>query len=554
MFEIPGPRAFSSVLVLSLLFGCAAPGGAFGETAAAHRAVSPQWAQAWQEDLRFLARKLPEIHPDPFSSMPEATFREGIHRLIEDVPTLAHHQIVFELARLLAGIRDGHTRLTLPVPDTAGFFRGHATTPDPKIPGLLFRPLPIRLYQLGDDLFVWRIERRHGRAVGGRVLRIGDLSAREAMRAVAPAVHRDNPGQLALQLPDFLVLPEILHAAGVTSQIGPVEMAIELADGSEATLRLAAPGTAAAPSAEVDWATLVPRQAPLGFRDPSRHYWLEHLEEERALYVQYNTCYDEGDETFRTFTERLLSQMEARDAEKLILDLRWNRGGTNSLNPPLVRALIRSPRLREPGSLFVILGRGTFSAAMMLAVDLERHTPAIFVGEASGSTPNHHGDSRKTLLPETGLTARVSTLYWQYSHPQDRRRAISPHIPAPLALEALRRGEDPAIEAILPSEPSAPTGFPGTWDSYGDLFLTPFALSFQLSRDGDGWKGRVDGPEEGIEDHPLERIEVTDDRIEFGISGLGPEIRFSGRLQGDRIYGRFHAGASSSVAALLRRP
>jgi hypothetical protein len=84
------------------------------------------------------------------------------------------------------------------------------------------------------------------------------------------------------------------------------------------------------------------------------------------------------------------------------------------INRSLLHALIRAPELRDPGSLFVITGRGTFSAAMMFAIDLEKQSNAIFVGEPTGASLNHYGDSRKVQLPNSGLTIRVSTLYWQY--------------------------------------------------------------------------------------------------------------------------------------------
>ncbi len=84
----------------------------------------------------------------------------------------------------------------------------------------------------------------------------------------------------------------------------------------------------------------------------------------------------------------------------------------------------------------------------MLAGALEKYTNATFVGEPSGSKGNAYGDSRKITLPNSGMTVRASIYYWQDWHPQDKRDAIVPAIPAPLTFDAYRDNVDPALEAI----------------------------------------------------------------------------------------------------------
>src|SRR5437870_9361362 len=83
------------------------------------------------------------------------------------------------------------------------------------------------------------------------------------------------------------------------------------------------------------------------------------------------------------------------------------------------------------GHLFVITGRLTFSAAMNLASRLEHETHATFVGEPTGSRPNHYGEAVTLTLPASGITVRVSTRYWRDSKPNDKRLWIAPEMPAP---------------------------------------------------------------------------------------------------------------------------
>src|SRR5437879_3202294 len=101
------------------------------------------------------------------------------------------------------------------------------------------------------------------------------------------------------------------------------------------------------------------------------------------------------------------------------------------------------------GHLFVITGRLTFSAAMNLASRLEHETHATFVGEPTGSRPNHYGEAVTLTLPASGITVRVSTRYWQDSKPNDKRLWIAPEMPAPPSAAVFSRGIDPAMDSIL---------------------------------------------------------------------------------------------------------
>jgi hypothetical protein len=116
--------------------------------------------------------------------------------------------------------------------------------------------------------------------------------------------------------------------------------------------------------------------------------------------------------------------------------------------------LIKREQINQPGKLFTIIGRATFSAAMMLADDLEKHTNTLFVGEPTGASPNMYGDAERIVLPNSGLEVWASALHWVYSEPRDNRPWIAPDIPAELSSADYRARRDPALEAILGYAPS----------------------------------------------------------------------------------------------------
>jgi hypothetical protein len=136
--------------------------------------------------------------------------------------------------------------------------------------------------------------------------------------------------------------------------------------------------------------------------------------------------------------------VHSHDIDALVLDLRRNPGGNGAYNRFLIHALIREPKFRQPGHLFALIGRRTFSAATMLCNALELHTNAFFIGEMTGGKPVGWGDSKKLLLPSSGLTVRVSSLYWQQTDPRDERPGVGVEIEAP----PTSAHPDPAFEKV----------------------------------------------------------------------------------------------------------
>ena len=348
------------------------------------------------------------MHPNAFHATTREAFDAAIEKLKNDAPSLPPHVVVAEIARIVASIGDGHTRLTIPVDPSSGFFLGHTTTPLPPDDALRFHPLPVRFYRYADGLFVTAAENAALR--GRRVLRLGAMSADEAIAAMLPFVAADNNSGRNLGVAEMLVMPEMLHAAGITAD---AKSAAIVTDGGTFTINAPPFGTA------VPWLT----------KDEGRKFGFSYRN--RIVHAVIDEIGNEKDETFASFVDRLMTFVRTHDADALVLDLRRNPGGNGAFNKALIHALIREPKFREPGHLFALIGRRTFSAATMLCNELEKHTNAFFIGEMSGGKPVGWGDSKKLLLPSSGLTVRVSSLYWQQTDPRDTRAGVGVEIDVP---------------------------------------------------------------------------------------------------------------------------
>ncbi|HEX8147039.1 MAG TPA: tetratricopeptide repeat protein [Pyrinomonadaceae bacterium] len=439
-FPLPSLGVFLCVLL------CAAPSFAQGVDNASGGAVGRAEAERWREDLRHMAREMEARHQNLFHTTTRGQFEGAVRRLDERIPALARHQIIVELARVAASIGDGHTNV--------------APTRDPKIG---FRTLPVKLYLFKDGMFVRAAGRGHAGLLGARVIKIGDLPAEEAVARAREIVGRDNEMGVRFFAPLLLAMPEVLHALGLSGGPEAARFTFEREGRRQTvTLKPAGPADLLPPDTDLSW---LPKEgwvdmrdgapAPLWLKDPKNKFWFERLPDSKVVYAQVNEVNNKPDETLADFSKRLLDFVEANEVEKLVLDLRLNRGGNGGLLRPLVVGLIKS-KVNRRGRLFVLTGRGTWSAAQFLLNRLEAYTEVLFVGEPSGSKGNHYGDSRRITLPNSGVTVRVSVYYWQEWEPWDPRPWTAPHVTAELSSEDYRAGLDPALKAALAYAPRKP--------------------------------------------------------------------------------------------------
>jgi hypothetical protein len=404
----------------------------------------PLTAEQWRQDLRFMMARLSQVHKNLYHATSAATFDSAAAALDARIPTLARDEIILGFMRIVALAGDGHTNI-YPTRDRV----------------IGFHSLPVALYLFSDGLFIRAAERGQAALVGARVTRIGDATAEQAYERVRPYIGRDNEMDARFFAPQLLAMPEVLHALGLAPNADSARFEVE-SNGARQSVWLRAreplpprPGDTdnswRRRSGWVDMRDGATAAEPLWLRvaPDSVLWWLTEVPGSRAGYAQINQVQNSDSASFEEFSEQLLAFVDSAAIDRLVLDLRLNRGGNGELLKPLVRGLLRRPKVNAPGKLFVLMGRSTFSAAQFLLDDLQEFSEATFVGEPSGSKGNSYGDSRKIMLPNSGITVRASVYYWQDWSPFDTRQWTAPDIATELSAAAYSANEDPALAAVL---------------------------------------------------------------------------------------------------------
>ena len=402
------------------------------------QALTPTEVAAWREDVRTLGAELPRRHKNAFAHMTREQWDAAVRRLDGRLPQLKRHEVIVEIMRLAALVRDGHTGLNPEFEDRTGFHR-----------------LPLRLYDFSDGLFIIAADSAHKDLVGSRVVRIGRASAAAALDSAAQVISHEGANWVRWRAPSVLAIPEVTAALRLSDDATKTTFTIEQ-NGRERSVVVEAAGTAAGaghgpamPNNFVDMRNVTPGDDPLWLQQPGRAFWFTILPD-KTLYINHRAVqFIDGGVLNEVFFRRAFAAGDSAGVERVVIDMRVNGGGNNFLNRFLVKELIRRPNLDRPDRLFVLIGRGVFSAAQNLVNELDFYTAATFVGEPTGNSPNQFGDARQLELPKSKLRIFVSSLYWQGHVASDERTWFTPDVFVEATSADYRAKRDPVLEAAL---------------------------------------------------------------------------------------------------------
>jgi tetratricopeptide (TPR) repeat protein len=384
--------------------------------------------EGWRYDLELYLGDLKRMHPNPYRKTPREVFEDYANKLRNDIPKLNDEQAAVGFMKLAALAGDGHTVLR-PAFLTA---RGRSA-------------IPLGFYTFEEGIFILGATQKYKDLIGAQLLKIGDLSMDEVISACTPYISRDNAMYLKLEIISLIRSPQFLYGVGVIPDSNKMSLKVRNLDGTEHSVVVE--GETSAPASGIDLHGLIPGPAAISLQPRGGNYWFEYLAKEKTVYFQYNQVRNDDKETLPKFLERLFKFIREHEVEKLAIDLRGNSGGDGRLNIPLLLELVRADSINQPGKLFILIGRETFSAAMSLCGLLEKNTQALFVGEPTGSSLNAIGEYNALTLPYSKVSGSVASVGGGNS--LDARIWIAPRFFAPQTFAAYKEKRDPALEVVL---------------------------------------------------------------------------------------------------------
>jgi hypothetical protein len=404
--------AASTILVSVLLSGTAA---AASPPAASPPAASP--VDPWVRDLKKLDLGVRIFHPDPFAINPESAWVAKLAELQRTLPTATPDQQITQLASLV-GLLDTHSWFTAP-----------------------FHAYDVLVYPFSDGWFVVRA--RDKSLVGSRLVSIAATPVAQVEAAMRPLVPADNEsGELdGLQYP--MVSVEYLHGLGIVGDPAKPGYLFEHPDGTQTTVDLT---SSEEPTWEQDLGIIgdLMGDAPEAVARRGEAAWGRIDAPSRTFLFSFND-YQEG--TLDQPIAAMRAALDAGSVDRVVLDMRYLRGGNGSLAGPLIDALRDDPRINKPGGLTVMIGRENVSAGTIVAGAMDRDTQAVLVGEQTPArADNFLCDCHDIVLPNSGFTVTVPTVFL---HNGDTRDSVAPDVPMSLSAADFFAGKDPVLDAVL---------------------------------------------------------------------------------------------------------
>lgn len=233
---------------------------------------------------------------------------------------------------------DGHTKVSLPREQ---------------------RRLPLEFLWFDDGLRVVGASREHFELLGARLIAVNAVGVHDIVERLRSFVSAGETEWFVREaVADLLSKPDVLVAAEI-ADIASADLTFEVTGGHRKSFRLAASSPMA------DW-SILNGGAPRWRTKEDQGFWTEALAD-GSIYVNWRS--------YSNLTQdaaALLQDLDAQHPRRLIIDLRDNSGGDYNAGRAFIEEIGRRPWLNTAETLYVLIGRATFSAGMTNAVDLRR--------------------------------------------------------------------------------------------------------------------------------------------------------------------------------------
>ena len=315
--------------------------------------------------------------------------------------------------------------------------------------------LPLSFYWFDDGIYITAAPAQYRQLLGGRLLAVGGTGIADVTRILTALVPTENDVWPKFKIPVIrLNITDFLFGTGLADSTASAQLQVAPRGNSRAASGRPVHPSPAPLTVTVEAVSQSQMPAmiqvyqgnlPLYRQHPEKNYWATALDGGATIYFQYNRCAEDPTQASADFLAQLNQMLADPNVERLIVDMRNNGGGSATILDPWI-AQIKATRFNQPGKLYVIVGKATFSAAMEASDLIRDGTAAIFVGEPTGGKPQFVLRQGDFGLPNFGI--RVS-----YSHGQEGAKdpspTLVPDIPAGLTFANYMAGEDPALDAIL---------------------------------------------------------------------------------------------------------
>jgi len=379
----------------------------------------------WIKDITQFEKIIVDKHINPFTVIGKDAFLNFTGNLKSNLNKINDDQIIVSLMAGVALIKDSHTSINFPIRSI----------------------LPFSFYFFDDGIFPTLAGKENESAFGKRLVGIGKYSIDEVVNLLKPLISHENDAQLKSIIPEYLVRPEILNGLGIISSKDTCTLIFSDSSGIKYKYTVRPVAASEMGNFRKTMVSAKSKSIPIVGESQGGPYWYKVLSDKGSIYINYNRCTENPDFPFDKFVSDIFKHLDSANINRIIIDLRNNSGGNSSIFDPMLQSIRNNDNFRRKGELFVLIGRKTFSSAVINAIGLRQKTNAIFVGEATGGKPNHFGEIQSEVLENSGFQIKYSTKYFNLVN--NNSDSFYPDKFIVIKYTDFRSGRDSALEEAL---------------------------------------------------------------------------------------------------------
>jgi hypothetical protein len=386
--------------------------------------------EEWQEDGQFLVKAMVDKHADLYALIDSAQWTSKTDSILNRIPSLEEPAVLMEFMRIAGLPGDGHTFPFIMAP----CFDLHS--------------FPIILYGFPEGWHVVRAARGLSELEGCRLLAISGKPVEEIYENCDQLIAWENEQSRKEHFTFMVVMAEWLAYHRLISSTDEAKFTFLTADGD--TVHRVLSSVHFYPY--FLWSSVIPvenSEPPVLTAQRKDAYTWHTMDDGRVLYIQFNHCVEPPDgPTGVEFAREIEAYLRDHSVRRCIIDLRNNDGG-GRMYGELLSVIRDNSSINRHGSLFVLTGRRTFSAAVMCATEFQLQTEALFLGEPTGQGPTFYSRPQIIELPHSKLLFAVSSRRTYSGLPFDHRKKIVPDISVAYGIQDFRLRRDPVLAAAL---------------------------------------------------------------------------------------------------------
>ncbi len=456
----------------------------------------------YQQDFLYLCEGLVKFHANVFMNFPEKGFNKEKETCYKDLASCNDEKEFGYIANKFTNrIKDGHTGA--------------------KVKGEIGKnyTYPFRCKYLVDTLVIMAVSDQLPFSLcGERIKSINGIDIKDIEKRTSDIYTTENYVSLQNNIMLRINSTEYLKSIGVINS-DTESIMIFTYDGKEFQ---------ALPNFDGNWKSEIPNKPSVTQID-SEPFSYKIVKEDSLCYIQFNQMIDKrvgemylnmqpfwlrwlkktirffggsagySRENFEEFLNPCIEDIEKNNIKKVIVDLRWNTGGSMSLGDILLYAFgvdkyksytseineselyklqmktlgiekvmsddndttdgFRYTRLAEGaenikrrfhGEVYFITSEWTFSAAVQLATIVEDNHLFKVVGEPISERPSHFGEVLFLKLPNTKVICSISSkLFHRPDQSKDNDETLYPDVTIYKTYDSIKEGRDPVYNWIV---------------------------------------------------------------------------------------------------------